>query len=395
MDSGVLSKFLGTWSDEFYGGPRVRACEEAVKDRLGARHAVTVNSATTALQTAVAAAGVGPGDEVIVPPYTMSATASAVLLNNAIPVFADVEPDTYGLDPESVAERITEHTKAILAVHLFGHPARMGELLALAEDNGLAVIEDAAQSIGAEWDGRPTGTIGKLGVLSFNRHKIIQSGEGGVVLSDDDDAAEIARLIRNHGEVVVEDAGRLDLAHVVGSNYRMTEIEAAIATAQLAKLDGLLEHRRALAARLTERLIGLPGLTPARTEPNCSHSFYLYAVRIDATELGIDRPTLAAAIRAEGIPISEGYVKPIYLQPTYQRRFADGASGWPWSSGEYGGSVSYEPGICPTTERLWRHELMLLDVCRTPLTPADVDDVADAFEKVLEGREALQSRATA
>ncbi|MGH3051236.1 MAG: DegT/DnrJ/EryC1/StrS family aminotransferase, partial [Gaiellaceae bacterium] len=221
LDSGALSQFLGVWGEEFLGGPWVRQCEAAVRQRLGSEYAVSVNSATTALQVSLAAVGVEPGDEVIVPPYTMSATAATVVLAGAIPVFADIEEETYGLDPASVAERITPRTRAIVAVHLFGHPARMGGLNELVERHGLRLVEDAAQSLGATWHGRQTGTIGDVGVVSLNRHKIIQSGEGGVVVTDDPTIAQVAQLARNHGEVVVANLDLPSIANTVGSNYRL------------------------------------------------------------------------------------------------------------------------------------------------------------------------------
>ena len=183
LDSGVLSQFLGEWSDDFLGGPRVKTCEQAFAERFGAKHAVSVNSATTGLQVAVAAARIEPGDEVIVSPYTMSASAAAVVLHDAIPVFADVEDSTYGLDPAAVRAAITPRTRAVLSTHLFGHPARMDELLEIGRDHQLAIVEDAAQSIGATWHGSETGTLGTVGVLSLNYHKIIHSGEGGMVLT--------------------------------------------------------------------------------------------------------------------------------------------------------------------------------------------------------------------
>jgi perosamine synthetase len=390
LDSGALSQFLGVWGEEFLGGTWVRRCEEAVRERLGTAHAVSVNSATTALQVSLAAVGVEPGDEVIVPPYTMSATAASVVLSDAIPVFADIEPETYGLDPVSVAERITPRTSAIVAVHLFGHPARMGELMDLAERHGLRVIEDAAQSLGATWHGRQTGTIGDAGVLSLNRHKIIQSGEGGVVVTDDPRIAKVAQLVRNHGEVVVANAGLDSIANTVGSNYRLSEVHAAIATAQLAKLDGLLRVRQELGARLGERLASLPGVHPGLPAERCTHGYYLFPVRIDES-LGVSRRTFARALRAEGAPVTEGYVEPIYLQPMYQQRIARGTKGFPWQGGTWQGEVSYDRGICPVTERLYESDLMLLDVCRVPLTTRDVDDVADAFEKVLEHVDRLRA----
>lgn len=390
LDSGSLSQFLGVWGEEFLGGKWILRCEEAVRARLGSAHAVSVNSATTALQVSLAAVGVEPGDEVIVPPYTMSATAAAVVLSDAIPVFADIEPETYGLDPVSVAELISPLTTAIIAVHLFGHPARMGELMELADRHGLRLIEDAAQSLGATWHGRQTGTIGDAGVLSLNRHKIIQSGEGGVVVTDDPTIARVAQLVRNHGEVVVANTDLPTIANTVGSNYRLSELHAAIATAQLGKLDDLLHVRQELGARLGERLAGLPGLQPGLPAEGCTHGYYLFPVQLDHDVLGVSRKTLARALRAEGAPATEGYVEPIYLQPMYQQRIARGTRGFPWSGGIWQGEVSYDRGICPVTERLYDSDLLLLDVCRVPLTPRDVDDVADAFEKVLEHLDRLR-----
>ena len=391
LDSGVLSGFVADWGDEFFGGPRVRRCERAFAERLGAHDAVAVNSATTGLQVALAAAGVGPGDEVIVSPYTMSASASTVLLHNAVPVFADIEDETYGLDPDSVAGLVTERTRAIMVVHLFGHPARMDGILEVAERHGLAVIEDAAQSIGATWRGRETGTLGTVGVLSLNFHKIIHCGEGGIVLPSSPEVATRARLVRNHGELSVEEAG-VGLPNAIGSNFRMTEIEAAIATEQLKKLEGLLATRRGLATRLAARLSAIPGVLPATVAENCTHSYYVFPVRLLVDELdGVDRPAICRALEAEGIPVAAGYVKPIYLQRTYQERIARGVRGCPWTCGHWQGEVSYAKGICPVTERLYERELVLLDVTRAPLQERDVDDVADAFEKVFEHLDELRA----
>lgn len=387
LDDGVLSDMI---AERLEGGPRVRAAEEDYAARMGTRHGVATNSATTGLQAAVAAVGVQAGDEVICSPYTMSASAAVVLSQNGIPVFADIEDRTYGLDPASVTGRITEHSKAILVVHLFGHPAEMGPILDLAERHGLAVIEDAAQSIGATWEGRQTGTLGDVGVLSLNYHKIIHSGEGGMLLTDDDEIALRAKLVRNHGELTAGERG-VSIPGTLGSNFRMTELEASIARAQLDRLEELLAHRRALAARLTARLAELSGVVPPQVREGCTSSFYVYGVRVLADQLdGVSRDLVADALEAEGIPLGRGYVAPIYRQPLYQQRAAYGR-GCPWTCGPYRGEVSYEPGICPTAERLYEDELLILDVTRAPLTDRDVDDVADAFEKVLENRAALRA----
>jgi perosamine synthetase len=391
LDSGVLSQFLGEWSDDFLGGPQVKTCEQAFAERFGAKHAVSVNSATTGLQVALAAAGIEPGDEVIVSPYTMSASAAAVVLHDAIPVFVDVEDSTYGLDPAAVRVAITPRTRAVLVTHLFGHPARMDELLELGRQHELAIVEDAAQSIGATWRGGETGTLGKVGVLSLNYHKIIHSGEGGMVLTQDDRAGQIAQLVRNHGEAVVDELGLDDVANTVGSNYRLSEIHAAIAVEQLKKLDALLAHRRELGEALTDRLRDLPGIEPAEVAEGATHSYYVYPVRLNLDELkGLSRDPIARALEAEGIPVSQGYVRPLYLQTMYQRRIARGTKGAPWTSGHWQGEVSYEAGICPAAERLHESQLLLLDVCRVPLDTDDIDDVADAFEKVVANLDSLR-----
>jgi perosamine synthetase len=395
LESGVLSQFLGEWSEDFMGGPRVRGCEEAFAQRLRAEHAVAVNSATTGLHVALAAAGIGPGDEVIVSPYTMSASAAVIVLQNAIPVFADIEDETFGLDPASVEERITEHTRALMVTHLFGHPARMDGLLDVARRHDLAVVEDAAQSIGATWNGRETGTIGTVGVLSLNYHKIVHSGEGGIVLTDDPQIAQRARLSRNHGEVVVEETELPDIVNTIGSNFRMTEIDAAIAITQLGKLDRLLARRREIASYLSARLAEIPGITPPVVRPESTHSFYVFPITMKADELeGVGRADVARALAAEGVPVSEGYVRPLYLQPLYQQRIARGSRGCPWTCGHWRGEVSYAPGICPVTERLYERDLLLADVCRHPLTLEDAKDVADAFEKVMTNLDAIRHGST-
>ena len=260
MDGKVLSAFLGTWSENFYGGPRVRALEEAWADYFGVKHAVSVNSATSGLYAAVGAAGISPGDEVIVAPYTMIASATAALVYGGIPVFADIDQEIFCITPESIRERITPYTKAIIVVDLFGHPADMDEIMDIASENNLLVIEDAAQAPGAKYHGRNAGTLADIGVFSLNYHKTIHSGEGGMVVTNDDELAERVRLIRNHAEVVVGNKGTRDLVNMVGFNYRMTEIEASIANSQLKKLEDLLLPRIEAADYLTERLGELKGI---------------------------------------------------------------------------------------------------------------------------------------
>jgi dTDP-4-amino-4,6-dideoxygalactose transaminase len=389
LESGVLSRFVGVWGPDFLGGPRVRGLEAAWAEYFGAGYAVAMNSATSGLYAAVGAARIGPGDEVIVSPYTMSASAAAAVVYGAVPIFADIDPETFCLDPASVRRCVTPRTRAILAVDLFGHPAAWDELRAIGREHGLVLIEDAAQAPGARLGGRYAGTLGDLGVFSLNYHKTIHCGEGGVVVTDDRDLAERLRLIRNHGEAVVQASGTTDLVNLVGFNYRMTEIEAAIATEQLKKLESLVVPRVEAAAYLTERLAHFPGIHPPVTRPAVRHGFYVYPLRFDAQAAGMSRRDFAGALRAEGIPVHEGYVEPLYRQPMYREGVGFGRAGFPFRQPGQP-AAAYPDGLCPVAERMHRRELLYLTLVHARITTADLDDVVAGFGKVLlAGAEAL------
>jgi len=383
LDGKVLSQFLGTWSPDFYGGRRVQALERAWESYFGVKHAVSVNSATSGLYAAVGAAGVGPGDEVIVSPYTMSASATAALVYGAIPVFADIDQDTFCLSPQSIRSLITPYTKAIIVVDIFGHPAAMNEIMDIAKEHNIVVIEDAAQAPGAKYHGRYAGTLAHMGVFSLNYHKTIHCGEGGIVVTDDADLAERLQLIRNHGEAVVKGKGVNNIVNMVGFNYRMTEIEAAIASEQLKKLENLVQKRNDAADFLGEKLLKFPGITPPKVMPSIKHGYYVYPIRYDSEKIGIPRDVFVAAVNAEGIPFAAGYVEPLYLQPMYQKRIAFGYDGFPFTYSGYKGKVSYERGICPVTERMHYHELIYTNVCHANTTESDLEDVITAIDKVL------------
>jgi len=392
LESKTLSDFLGTWSPKFFGGTQVQALEREWAEYFGVKHAVSMNSATSGLYAAAGAAGFGPGDEVIVSPYTMTASATAALVYGAIPVFADIDPETFGLDPVSIRKCITRYTKGIIAVDLFGHPAAMDEVMQIAQEYDLIVIEDAAQAPGAQYQGRWAGTLGHMGVFSLNYHKAIHCGEGGIVVTNDDSLAERLQLIRNHGEVVVRGKGVQNLVNMVGYNYRMTEIEAAITREQLKKLDRLVAPRIEAAEYLTDRLRKYPGITPPVVRPGVRHGYYLYTIRFDSSQVGLSRDSFVKALSAEGVPVSQGYVEPIYLQPLYQQRIAFGKDGFPFSYPGYHGKVSYESGICPVTERMHYQEVLYTNICHASITQADLDDWLASFDKVMSCRQELVGR---
>lgn len=385
MQSGCLSGYYGSWSDEFFGGPVVREFEAAWAKRFDCANAVAINSNTSGLVAAMGAVGVTPGDEVIVPPLTMSATAMAPLVYGGIPVFADLDPVTCCLDPEQVRKNITSKTKAILVVNMFGHIAPLQELRAIADQHGIYLVEDNAQApLGTE-NGRYAGTIGHIGVFSLNYHKHFHTGEGGVCITNDDDLAMRLRLIRNHGENCVEGAKVRNLVNLVGFNMRMTELCAAVGIEQLKKADALVGEREHIALRLNEGLAGLEGIMPPVQRAETRPVYYMYQIRFDPKVVGVSRETFAQALAAEGFPTFLGYVKPLYLLPLFQQRVAIGREGWPFTLTKR----SYEKGLCPVAERLNEVELMGFDCCCVKVTDSDLDGLIGAFRKVHSNRDQL------
>ncbi|MCG3769270.1 MAG: GDP-perosamine synthase [Nitrosomonadaceae bacterium] len=381
VESGVLSRFHGSWDADFYGGDKVRGFEHDWSAFFGVQHAVTVNSNTSGLIAAAGAIGIEPGDEVIVSPWTMSASATAILVWNAIPVFADIEDETFNLDPASIENSITPYTRAIMVPDIFGHAADMDAIMDIARKHKLKVIEDCAQAPAARYRGRYAGTIADIGVYSLNYHKHIHTGEGGVCVTNDPVLAERIQLIRNHAEAVVGDKGVADLSNMIGFNFRMTEIEAAIGIEQLKKLKGLTAARMSQAARLNAGIRDLCGLRTPVVKPDCSHVYYVYPLVYDSEKTGVPRDLMVKALRAEGVPASAQYMN-VHLFPMYQNKIAYGKSGFPWSAPFYRGAVSYAKGICPVAEGLNDRRYIGMSMCLYDYTEQDIDLIVSAFHKV-------------
>jgi dTDP-4-amino-4,6-dideoxygalactose transaminase len=400
MDSDKLSSFFGSPGDQWLGGERVKEFERKWADKYGFKHAISVNSWTTGLMTAVGAVGIGPGDEVICSPYTMSASATAALFYGGIPVFADIDPDTFNITAETIEKVITPRTRAILVVHIFGQAADMDPIMALARKHGIKVIEDAAQAPGVFYKGRPIGAIGDIGGFSLNYHKHVHTGEGGMLVTNDDQVALRAQLIRNHAENLVEAQGVEDLTNMIGSNYRLTELQAAIGSVQLDRLDGYLDHRNKMAQHLSAQLATIPGFTPPVLAEGAGHAYYCYPVRYDAAVTGIQRELFVRAVNAElpppvpgeAVPLAQAYVRPLYLAPLYQKKIALGGKGFPWTM-QPDVDYRYAKGLCPVTERMHEQEMLLPTVIREPLTTADVDDFVAAIRKVLAHKDELAALA--
>jgi len=382
VESGVLSKFLGCWGPDFLGGPKVRQFERDCEAYFGVKHAVTVNSATSGLISAVGAIGTEPGDEIIVTPWTMCASATAIMHWNAIPVFADIDSETFCLDPKSVEANITPYTRAIMSVDIGGHPADTRTINTIAKKHNLKVISDTAQSPGARYHGKLAGTLTDVGVYSLNYHKHIHTGEGGIVVTNDDALADRVRLIRNHAEASVGAMGLADISNMIGHNFRLGEIEAAIGIEQLKKLDGFVVSRQRAAARLTEGLRGLAGLRTPIVQSGCTHSYYVYFMVVDAAVLGVSRDRIFEALVAEGVPGLSTTFANVHLLPMYQRKIAYGASGFPWSSGICHRDVNYAKGVCPVAEGLHDRSYLGFQMCMHQMSDVETDLMIEAFRKV-------------
>lgn len=296
-------------------GPKISEFEERFAEYNGLPHAVGVNSGTSGLHLAMIAAGVSEGDEVITPSFSFIASANCALYERAKPVFVDIDPLTGNIDPNLIEDAITEHTKAIIPVHAFGQPADMDAILEIADRHGLPVIEDACEAIGAEYKGRRAGTLGNASVFAFYPNKQMTTGEGGMIVTDDEDWANLFRSLRNQGRDIFD----AWLNHTrLGYNYRMDEMSAALGLVQVQRLEELLAKRAQVAAWYNERLDRIEGIhKPHIVDTTTRMSWFVYVVRCDD---GVSRNRLMTYLSDHGVP-SRPYFTPIHLQPFYQQQF--------------------------------------------------------------------------
>jgi dTDP-4-amino-4,6-dideoxygalactose transaminase len=361
LRSGVWGSIDGTF---------VKRLEREFADLQDARHGVATVNATMGLSVALKAVGVGPGDEVLVPPYTFIATASAALMLGAVPVFVDVDPETLLIDPAAIDAAVTPRTKAIVPVHHGGSPADMDGVMAAAGRHGLRVVEDAAQAHGAAWRGRPVGAIGDVGVFSFQSSKPINAGEGGMMVTDDDTLDELLWSYRNVGRR----RGGEWYEHVrIGWNLRMSEFQAAVLIGQMHRMPEQQAKRTIAAAYLDAELARIPGVVPVKVPDGVTaHSWYTYHWRwLGAADGGVPKAEFARALGAEGIPVFGGYVPLNRNQAVIDeiRRL--------------GGS---EPAPCPNAERAAADEVMVFALPILMGTTEDLDDVVSAVAKVARAR---------
>jgi perosamine synthetase len=354
-------------SDWLTTGPKVNEFEKVFADYVGAKEAVAVNSGTAALHAAVYALEIGPDDEVIVPAMTFAATANCVVFQGATPVFVDVDPDTLLISPDQVAAGLTPRTKALIAVDYTGHPADYDTLRSIAKPHGIALVADASHSLGASYKNRPVGTLADLSTFSFHPVKHITTAEGGMITTADSDLAQKMRAFRNHG--ITSDHHQREAMGswfyeivALGYNYRLNDVQCALGISQLQKLSRWVDRRQAIAQRYNEAFSQLAAVRPLAVKENVSNAYHLYVIKIDFTKLRIDRATIFANLRAEGIGVNVHYI-PVHLHPYYQKKFGTG------------------PGLCPVAEAAYEQILSL--PIHPGLTDVEIDVVCNTIQNVL------------
>jgi perosamine synthetase len=347
-------------SDWLTTGPIVARFENALAKFVGAKYGVSFSSGTAALHAAMHAAGISPGDEVIVPAMTFVATANAVVFQGGTPVFVDVDPNMLLIDPAKVEEKINSRTKAVVAVDYAGQPCNYDGLREIADRHGLALIADSCHALGAEYKGSKVGTLADLTAFSFHPVKSITTGEGGMVTTDDPNLARCMRIFRNHGITSDHRQRQADNSWVyemdeLGYNYRLTDLQCALGLSQLRKLPRWVARRQEIAQHYNAAFVSVPAIEPLRNRPDVSHAYHLYVVRLKFDQLQVDRSMIFRALRAEGIGANVHYI-PVHLHSFYRKRFGT------------------EPGLCPVAEAAYERIISL------PLFPHMTDG---AVEKVV------------
>ncbi len=361
--------------------------EKTIADWFGVKHAIAVSSGTTALHIALAAFGIGPGDEVIVTPYTFVASDTAVLEQNAIPIFADVDPVHLTLDPEDVARKITPRTKAIIVVTISGSLVDMDPIIELAHKHNLWVIEDACQSLGARYKGKLVGTIGHVGVFSTITGKITNTGEGGFVITDDTDLFE--KMWGYTDFARRRSLGPASKYHfdLPCTNYRITNMQAAIGTQQMNRAWNLINKRTENAHYLSEKLAGLPGIVLPSESPWGERVYFYYLIHLLPEVLGTDMLNFAVALAAEGVYnikylSTTRWMIPQHLEPLFVNKAGYGGTKCPFECPWYEGEVEYYEGLCPVAEKACEEVFWLASV-HPLLEKQDLDDIAAAVIKVV------------
>lgn len=386
---------------DFWGkeNEEVIALEKEYSEYTGMKYCLALNSGTAALHACIAGIGIEPGDEVLVPALTFLASATAVLHHNAIPVFIDIDPRTFNIDPDKIEEKITDHTRAIMAVDYHGLPADYDEIYSIARKHNLVVIEDGSQAAGAEYKGKKVGSLGDISAMSIMPLKALPSGgEGGLLCTNNDAYRDLADMVRMFGEIVSKEKEREYNAYTMGWNYRICPFSAAMARSQLKRLDEYMRARREKAAYISKALGEIPGIIPPYVPDDRTHSYYIYYFKVDPTEAGLDispgrfRQALQDILRAEGVPVKISQRTPIPGQALFQVKRGYG-KGCPWTC-PHSHNVSYKIEDYPQTLDVLERSLGLDVRFINPLTPIKTQDkLLHAFYKVFDNLDEVVSYA--
>ncbi len=380
LKKGELSKFIGAWSDNFYGGKYIKRMEKFYAKTFGVKYAISVNSWSSGLVCSLGAIGLNPGDEVILPTWTMSACAASVLYWNAIPVFADIEEDSLCIDPKSIIKNISKKTKAVMCVDISGKSANMNEIKKIAKKYKLKIISDSAQSPFATYKGKKCGTIGDIGGISLNYHKHIHTGEGGVIFTNNKLLSEKCKMIRNHAEAVLKKR-KFPMENMLGNNFRLGEIEAAIAIEQLKKLKMIVKKRIKISNYLTSKLSEIEGLKLPAIHNDFTNVYYTYPIVLKEN-FNFSRAKILKYLKQYRIPnMSEGYEN-IHLLPAFQKKQVYGNSNFPWNSEFNKRKISYKKGICPTAEKMHDKLYIGFGISHFDLSKQDIDYIVSTFKLI-------------
>ena len=379
LKSGILSDFVGTSGKNFDGGKYVRKFEKQVQKDFKVKYAISVNSWTSGLICSIGAIDPSPGDEIICTPWTMCACATAILHWNCIPVFVDINKSNFNYDLKQLRNKITSKTVAILAVDIFGQSENLDAIKKIIKNRNIKIISDTAQAIGSMYKNKFSGTVADIGGYSFNYHKHINTGEGGMIVTNNKNLAQRCKLIRNHGEAVIKKNDK-SLSNILGFNFRLGEIESAIGIEQFKKLKRIIKFRQKLAKTFIDGISNLKGIQMPIVKKECSHVYYVIPFVLDLKKLKYNRKKIIQMLEKENIEGLVGGYQNLHLLPMFKNKIAYGKKGFPWSA--FNKKIKYNKGICKNAEELHDKSFFYLALCSYDYKVSDMVSYIDKFKKV-------------
>lgn len=379
MKSGILSGFIASKDKFFYGGKKVIEFENKFKRKFNVKHAISVNSWTSGLIICVGALNLKPGDEVILSPWTMSACLASILHWNAIPIFADIDKNNFCIDPKNIEKKISKKTKAIMAIDIFGNPCDMNKIKKISKKYDLKIISDSAQAIGAKYYGKYAGTLGDLGGYSFNYHKHINTGEGGMIVTNNKKIARQCQELRNHSEVTALVRNN-ENKNLIGYNNRLTELQAAIGIEQLKKLNKIVKDKVMIAKKFNKYFEKFEGLITMSLPKNVTSSYYVYPIKIDTDVIKVHKSKILRELVKKEVPIKGSYSM-LHTLPILKNKKSSSLKNFPWSLNKKI-RYSYKYGDCPVAESMNRDKYLGLNMWKFNYTEKDIKHIVKKFREV-------------